>query len=415
MYLLQFLKQAARSESPTIGEVSVEHRLLCSGELFNARVMTADWRKSDVTRVLSRSPFELFVTSRPFDSYPQELCARFRLNYETEKAEAARASFVRSFLPDDEIVEDLCSILTLLARRLIVPVVKTREQHEQEVTALGSFGRDIPLPLTETTAPSWKPRHSVVITRGPREQEVTSYEPPPLAVYPDVLEAFLLKLPSLAEGERIIRAARLYREALELIETRPDSAYQFLISVAETMSNAALPDYAPPRDEILQNERAVREMAIQFGLTQDQADELALAAARGNPWTKRKFRAFLSDRIKPEELLTKDTVFHPLEHLCPATEKFSKALGNVYDLRSGNLHEGKPMPRDTRIGTGPMIKVRDLPLNPLAKPDVPPVVWFERVVSLAVRRFIQYASMGSSPFGDPGMADETEASARSTG
>jgi len=46
-----------------------------------------------------------------------------------------------------------------------------------------------------------------------------------------------LKLPALPESERIVRAARLYREALELIETRPDSAYHLLISVAETLSN----------------------------------------------------------------------------------------------------------------------------------------------------------------------------------
>jgi hypothetical protein len=46
-----------------------------------------------------------------------------------------------------------------------------------------------------------------------------------------------LKLPALPESERIVRAARLYREALGLIETRPDSAYHLLISVAETLSN----------------------------------------------------------------------------------------------------------------------------------------------------------------------------------
>jgi len=60
------------ANGPGAGEVVVEHRLLCGGEWFNARVITADWRKSDVTRVLCPSPFELFVTSRPFDAYPQD-------------------------------------------------------------------------------------------------------------------------------------------------------------------------------------------------------------------------------------------------------------------------------------------------------------------------------------------------------
>src|SRR2546426_4601180 len=146
MYVLQFLQWAAKTEGDA-GKVAVEHRLLCSGELFNGRVIATDWRKSDVTRVLARSPFELFVTSRPFDAYPQELCLRFRLNYETEQAEADRASFSQTFLPDDEIVEDLCSLLTLVARRPIVPIGKTREQHQDDVPALGSFGKDLPLPL----------------------------------------------------------------------------------------------------------------------------------------------------------------------------------------------------------------------------------------------------------------------------
>src|SRR6185295_11143687 len=142
---------------------------------------------------------------------------------------------------------------------------------------------------------------------------------------------------------------------------------------------------------------------------EEQANELALTAARGNPWTKRKFITFLSGRVKPEELTRNDTVFHPIEHLCPATEKYSKALGSVYELRSGNLHEGKPLPRAIRVGIRPMISTRDLPLNLLDSPGLPPVVWFERVVSLAVRRFIlEYASLPGSPFGDADLSSRTK-------
>jgi hypothetical protein len=49
--------------------VEVEYRLACSGELYNRNVLTADWRKSDVTRILLRTPFELFVASQPFAHY----------------------------------------------------------------------------------------------------------------------------------------------------------------------------------------------------------------------------------------------------------------------------------------------------------------------------------------------------------
>jgi len=45
------------------GEPSVEFRLLCSGELYNSKVVTADHRKCDSCRVLLTSPFELIVSS----------------------------------------------------------------------------------------------------------------------------------------------------------------------------------------------------------------------------------------------------------------------------------------------------------------------------------------------------------------
>lgn len=73
MYLLEFLRTSANTSA---GNIRVEHRLLCSGELYNRRVITYDWRKSDVTRVLLRKPCELFVASQPFAAYPQELCIR---------------------------------------------------------------------------------------------------------------------------------------------------------------------------------------------------------------------------------------------------------------------------------------------------------------------------------------------------
>jgi hypothetical protein len=81
MYLLEFLRQAG--DWP--GTVDVEYRLACSGEFFNRRVETYDWRKSDIARLLLDSPALIFVARRPFDSYPQELCVRMALSSVTEE------------------------------------------------------------------------------------------------------------------------------------------------------------------------------------------------------------------------------------------------------------------------------------------------------------------------------------------
>jgi hypothetical protein len=85
MHLVEYLKGVQRADSGSTREmVEVEYRLACSGELYDRRVVTADWRKSDITRILLREPFELFAASHPFDDYPQELCARLKLSYVTE-------------------------------------------------------------------------------------------------------------------------------------------------------------------------------------------------------------------------------------------------------------------------------------------------------------------------------------------
>jgi len=39
-----------------------------------------------------------------------------------------------------------------------------------------------------------------------------------------------------------------------------------------------------------------------------------------------------------------------------------------------------------------------LPLNPLEPVDVPPVAWFERVVSLAAQKFLLDQTAAPSPF-----------------
>jgi hypothetical protein len=74
----------------------------CSEELYNLRVQTLDWRKSDATRILLKTPFELFVISQPFANYPQELCARMTLRYFTEQT-VGNVLVSVTLLPDEEL------------------------------------------------------------------------------------------------------------------------------------------------------------------------------------------------------------------------------------------------------------------------------------------------------------------------
>lgn len=399
MYLLEFLKTAANTSA---GTIRVEHRLLCSGELYNRRVITYDWRKSDVTRVLLREPCELFVASQPFAAYPQELCIRLALPYVTEQDSGGQFSSSTMFLPDDEVVEDLCSILSLLARRLVSPYVKTREQHPEmpgHQAAYGSYMSDVPTPIaSDRRGSAWKSRPATVITSF-EGQKVIDNAPPPVGVDDMALGEFLTKLPTAASARAIVSASRLYRTALELIETRADIAYQLLISSVETLANAALETFEPDDAEKLAVKAGVQRQARAYGLNDEQANRLALLACKGMGWTKRKFTKFLMDRVSPADLAAKDAVFMLPQHFCPSAEETEKTLSLIYTARSGNLHGGLGFPASVAVGTSPYIHFRQMPLNPLKPPEVPPVPWFDRVVSLAAQKFLlEQTGLSAVPF-----------------
>ncbi len=399
MYLLDFLRSAANTST---GNVRVEHRLLCSGELYNRRVIACDWRKSDVTRVLLREPFELFVASQPFEAYPQELCIRLALPFVTEQESEGQFSCLRRFLPDDEVVEDLCSILSLLARRLVVPYVKTREQYSEvpgDRDACGSYLSDVPAPIaSDWRGSAWKSRPATVITSF-EGQKVIDNAPPPVGVDDAALGEFLTKLPTAAAARAIVSASRLYRTALELIETRADIAYQLLISTVETLASAALETFEPDDAEKLAVKAEVQRQAKTYGLDDIQANRLALLACKGMAWTKRKFTKFLMDRVSPADLAAKDAVFMLPQHFCPSVEETEKKLGLIYTARSGNLHGGLGFPASVAVGTSPNIRFGQMLLNPLKPPEVPPVPWFDRIVSLAAQKFVlEQTGLSAVPF-----------------
>jgi hypothetical protein len=397
MYLLDFLNGSKFSgaEISILRTTTVEYRLACSGEFFNRTVIASDWRKSDVTRMLLRAPFELFVVSMPFDAYPQELALRFSVDYVTEKSGNSQSTF----LPDQEIVEDLCALLTLLARRLIAPVLKTKEQAEYQHVALGSFSFDRPMPLLPMPQfPAWR-RRPVSIVTSLHGQEVISYDPPPVGVDPEAVRKVLATFAANKSAEVLLNAAKLYKTAMELIESRPDISYQLLISTAESLSNVALADYKPDEAEMIESKRGLLQYARECGFNEAKARGIALEACKDNPWSKKRFRQFLSSYAS-DDIWEEDPLFVVPENLRPKREDFQRTLGKVYDLRSQNLHAGSAFPRSIGVGTSPVYNIRDLPLDFLARVDIPAVAWFERVVFSAAQKLFaeETAAESAMPF-----------------
>jgi hypothetical protein len=216
---------------------------------------------------------------------------------------------------------------------------------------------------------------------------IKSNDPPPVGVHPQALGKFLTELPDRPDAQDIVHAARLYKSALELIEDRPETAYLALVSVVESLASVALKDFKPDEIERIKLQAPVEKRAREFGQCEAQAKALALEATKGYGWRKRKFLKFCVDYCGEAELETPDRVFLLIDHLNPPKGEFEKALGRIYGARSSNLHAGSPFPPGIGIGMTPSIKMRDLPVDPHGRPEIPPAPWFERIVSTAARKF----------------------------
>jgi hypothetical protein len=383
MSLIEALRQATLPPDP--GEVISEFRLLCSGALYRGKVETFDWRKSDVCRLLLDGRIVLFVASRPMDVYPQELMLRIPIPM-VQSSDSPGAVIMG--YRHREVAADLAALLTLLLRRLISVHSHVRVLHGSEFS--GGLGMpDWPWPVTQEPRPVvWRRRPLGVLTHSDGRQEVDDRSPPPVAVDSVWLKDILSKLPAIPAAKTILTCARLYSQAMELIEDRADVAYQLLIAATETLAHAAMKDYVPTDEERIAAKRGVFDKARKLGLDESGARELALAAAQGMGWTARKFEQCLL-RFTDERIWHKDDLFIELAPALPNQQIFVKTLKFIYRSRSAALHTGESLAPTARLGTSPYIDVDAVAAVLAGKTSLPPVTWFERVVQSALLSFIE--------------------------
>lgn len=383
MYLLDYLKDPEFKKSPE-NFVIVEYRLLCSGELYRGNVLTFDWRKETITRLLLTFPFELVVVSTQFADYPQELALRFKVREVTETK--GRSSYM--FIPDEEIARDIAAFLSLLCRRLITVAAKVRESHPHEMNDYPEIFRDWPVAFTNSLKlKSWQRQPSTVVT-GPEGVEIVNHNPPPNPVDSDYLKKMFLALPNLDHAESIVLSARRYALALELIQNRPELSYQFLISSIETIANSVCSSFRPNGDEMVKVKRPVFKLALKFGLGEPEAKQLAIEACKRDSWIYRKFSKFLCENVGDELWTKKDDVFVEMEFLVPKKKRFEYALRQIYKSRGKDLHAGINYPISATVGTSPFIPAKMM-LELDKKDHFPPVTWFERVVSIALCSYLE--------------------------
>lgn len=387
MYVLDFL--SGLNNQSMSDQATFEYRLLCSGELYNGNVLSADWRKSDATRSLLRSPFRLHVCSYPFDDYPQEIALDFRIALSTKQRE--NVSFTSYF--DHEIAQDLAALLSLFCRRLITVAAKVRTIYHSSIR--GEPYSDAPLGfLSSVKISNWKRHPATVIYGAKGVQEIIDYNPPPLPIDPDHLQSLFAALPDLPQRESFIFSVRLYALALEYLIDDVDIAYQFLIASIEAIANEVFKSYSPDREEMLKTKKSVQKLAVKFGLCEKQAEELALEACKGIPWSNRKFIKFIFD-YTDDRLWTEDDLFKALPLFLPKRDDFESALRQIYSMRGKATHGGHSYPLAARVGIGPlmpaevMLEIGGAFGSKNTKPVFPPVTWFERVVNMALCGFLE--------------------------
>lgn len=383
MHILSFLKK--RSQKQTIDDfITCEYRLLCSGTVYNSDVLTADWRKSDATRLLLNSPFTVIVASHPFDDYPQELALRFTADRVTEE----RRLGYSTFYPDEEIARDIAALLCLFCRRLVTVSAKIREMHPKQYEGEPEVFLDWPIGFVNSLkVKHWERQPATVVYGSGGVERVIDYNPEPKPISSRKLQKLFLSLPSSPYAESIVNSARLYALALERVGQDVDIAYQLLIASIETIANDFYRRDAPTESEMIKVKKNVADLAIQLGLTEEKGKQLAIEACKGVSWHARKFSKFLIENTG-DELWTKDDLFKLPELLLPKKSDFELAIDEIYRARGKASHSGGTYPASARIGTRSTLPAGVLlDIDPSERP-FPPIAWFERVVDSAITGFV---------------------------
>jgi hypothetical protein len=379
MDLPQYIREHDEAGQSPNDDCEVEYRLLCSGTLH--RELLGDWTKSDVARRVVDAPFRLFVASQPIDSNPQELSLRFRIGPETVGPTYNQLTHH----PDEEVVEDLAGFLTVVFRRPVSVLGRTRTVY-LNMEGLSGPG-DFPNPIFNLAGRHWTPRGSTVnYGPPPNPIQITNNDPPPVAVSPGPIIKQLRGLAS-SNSQDVLRAIRLYTTALELIYERPQVSYLLLVSAIESLANEALRNWLPSDDDRAKHQHAVAKLAKKFELSDEQGRDLALTASKTEHWVKRKFVNFVLEKAGAHAW-EEDEVFPWVLRLWqPDQSKLETYVKKIYDFRSDVLHEGQVFPLAITMGTSPRIDVRvahDL-FSGDSENRLAPLGWFERIVNICIQ------------------------------
>lgn len=215
-----------------------------------------------------------------------------------------------------------------------------------------------------------------------------------------------------------ILAMRLCHSAVGMMYVDPEFAYLFLVTALETISSVLFKDYKPEDEEEFLDSRFPD---WKKGLTEEQRISLKEVLLKSENFTFQKLLKFVTENLPEQFWAEKEDDAKPhyltsviwpgqdgkgeerISHSDIAINDFEKiekvhlkrTLREVYDARSGLVHEGIRLPESIVIG-----HFRNLPVGVLGemtafgnqtkrKPKIPPLLTFERLVSYSMVDFLR--------------------------
>jgi hypothetical protein len=373
----------------------VEYRLESWGEVFHP--FFGDREHSVAARfILPDFPFKLFSSSTPHDDpLPQQLTLTFRVPHEVRVATEALHS---SGIFPHEIAQEFAGFLSLVTRRRVFAVQQTRYDE---------------LPMLQESHLYQK--------AGPQERQ-TLKEIDPSHVY-----RLLQNLRDMERhhAEGLVLAMRLYHTAVQLMYAEPEFSYLLLIIAVEAASSVVLEDYLPAPAEDYLDSRYPSWREVATLLPTNEISHLTDLLLSNEHYTFQKLLTFVGkflpdrfwdqaeDDAKPDYLFSligvdesgkgkltispSDKTLQPYE-LFPK-EKLKSVLRNVYNARSRLVHSGVRLPPSIVLGhyrlipAGAFDEIMESRLQDReASLDIPPLLTFERLVSLTLVNYLDKIS-----------------------
>src|SRR5262249_44616351 len=149
-----------------------------------------------------------------------------------------------------------------------------------------------------------------------------------------------------------------------------------LIQSVETIANEVYKSFKPEELEQIKTKENVVKLAKKFGLSDEQANQIALEACKSEHWITRKFKKFICD-YADDSIWSEDDLFRSSipSNFLPKKEDFEKTLSQIYAKRGKVTHEGQLYPTSARITGNPTVPARMmLEFGNRSQPFFPPVI-----------------------------------------